>query len=236
MAIKKSKDKQWTDPKKVIKINKSMFEINNNLSKSIVKDYLSRRPVSQSKALTIYEPPPTQDQVRLAAQSRIKKDPTARGVARKMFKDIKKYNRNIGATAKTIGTSIGSKITPIINSRAGKVAARGGKLLGKIVKGATWSGPKKLRNFTKALPTAIKRTGLFGTVLLGATAMLGLGMMKGAMNQSRDIVYERYMQDQAVGKNMLNNTRLGVSAGTSRMQSYGHTTGLSNSLSRTRHG
>jgi hypothetical protein len=154
---------------------------------------------------------------------------TLAAVNRKIFKYIKRYNRNIS-------TSISKKITPIINSRAGKMAERGGYLLGKMVKGVAWSGPRKLKKLASALPTTIKRAGLFGTVLLGATAMFGIGMMKGAMNQSRDIVYERYMQDQAIGKNMLNNTRLGVSAGTSRMQTYGHTTGLSNSLSRTRHG
>ena len=136
-------------------------------------------------------------------------------------------------------TSIGklkNRLNPQIKTRAAKALKKGGPFLGNVVKGVAWDGPRKLKNLAKALPAPIKKAGLFGTVLLGATAMFGIGMMKGAMNQSRDIVYERYMQDQAVGKNMLNNTRLGLSAGTSRMQTYGHTTGLSNSLSRTRHG
>jgi hypothetical protein len=90
----------------------------------------------------------------------------------------------------------------------------------------------------RAIPTAIRKGGIFkaGAIGVGAVAMLGVSILKGAMNQSRDIVYDRYMQDQSMSKNLLNSTRLGLASGTSRMQNYGSTTGLSNALSKSRHG
>lgn len=107
-------------------------------------------------------------------------------------------------------------------------AAKGTKMLGKGLLGGAKLGARAYRS----TPRPVK----VGGMIAGAVAMLGVSMLKGALNQSREIVYERYMQDAAVSKNMLNNTRLGLASGTSRMQNYGSTMGLSNAMSRTRHG
>lgn len=135
-----------------------------------------------------------------------------------------------------LGTRVGKEISVVspyarkAGRMAGKVgmgpiklASRAGNLFSKISKGAS------------KIPSPIRKMGVAGGLIAGATAMLGISIMKGAMNESREIVYERYMQDQAIGKNMLNNSRLGLAAGTSRMSDIGHIMGLSNSLSRTRH-
>lgn len=95
---------------------------------------------------------------------------------------------------------------------------------------------KGARRIWKKMPGKARgAVGLAG-LAVGAIAMFGAAVMKGGMNQSREIVMDRYMQDQAAGKQMLNQTRVGLSAGTSRMNAMGSTMGLSNSLSRTRHG
>jgi hypothetical protein len=116
--------------------------------------------------------------------------------------------------------------------KAGNAIGKGVSGIGKLL----LSGAKATRRGYKGIPAPIRKLGVAGGLVAGATALLGISIMKGAMNQSREIVYERYMQDQAVGKNMLNNTRMGLASGTSRMQDMGSTLGLSNSLSRTRHG
>jgi len=83
---------------------------------------------------------------------------------------------------------------------------------------------------------AIRKLGLPGLILGGAVAMLSVGLMRGAMSQGRDIIYQRYMQDQMRSRGVLNNSRVGRMSGTSQMIDYGSTQGLSNALSRTRHG
>lgn len=92
------------------------------------------------------------------------------------------------------------------------------------------------RRGIKAIPKPIRKMGLVGGIALGVTAMLGASVLKGAMNQGRQIAYERYMEDAATSKNVLSSTRLGNASGTNRMLGYGGTVGLANSLSRTRHG
>jgi hypothetical protein len=92
-----------------------------------------------------------------------------------------------------------------------------------IVKG----GPNMMR--------AVGTTAAWGSVALGGAAMLSAGIMKGAMGESRQILYERYMQDTRYSRNMIQNARLGNAMG-SRFDSYGSTMGLSNALSATRHG
>jgi hypothetical protein len=83
---------------------------------------------------------------------------------------------------------------------------------------------------------ALGTTAPWAGILLGTSAMLSVGIMRGAMTQSRDILYERYMQDTRYSRNMLlNASRVGVGMG-SRFDQYGSTMGLSNSLSATRHG
>jgi len=117
-------------------------------------------------------------------------------------------------------------------ARATKATGRGAVGLTKFF-GRMGSGAAKIgAGVYRSTPRPVK----FGAAAVGAVAMLGVSMLKGGMNESNDIVYERYMQDAAISKNMLNNTRLGLAAGTSRMQNYGSTMGLSNAMSRTRHG
>jgi len=125
------------------------------------------------------------------------------------------------------GKGVGKFSTKILNR-----PVKGLNSLGKLLLG----GVKSTRRTIKSIPSPIKKVGGALGLVAGATAILGITMMKGAMNQARDIVYERYMQDQAVSKNILNSSRMGLSAGTSRMQNMGATVGLSNALSRTRHG
>jgi hypothetical protein len=66
--------------------------------------------------------------------------------------------------------------------------------------------------------------------------MFGIGMMRGAINRGREIVFDRYMQDQRYSRNMLTNSRLGLASGTGKMMMGGSTMGLSNALSARRHG
>jgi hypothetical protein len=83
---------------------------------------------------------------------------------------------------------------------------------------------------------AIGTTVPWSGIVLGGAAMLTVGMMRGAMSQSRDILFERYMQDTRYSRNMLlNASRTGSGYG-SRFDQYGSTIGLSNSLSTRRHG
>jgi hypothetical protein len=75
-----------------------------------------------------------------------------------------------------------------------------------------------------------------GGFLVAGVAMMAAGMVKGFTNQSKDLVYERYVQDYRYSRNMLYTSRVGVSMGTKRARRYGSTDGLSNALSMMRHG
>ena len=75
-----------------------------------------------------------------------------------------------------------------------------------------------------------------GLLTVGAVGMLSIGIMNGINNGSKDIVLERYLQDQRFSRDILMQSRVGTSMGTSRMNQMGSTVGLSNALSRTRHG
>lgn len=89
---------------------------------------------------------------------------------------------------------------------------------------------------TNGLMTKMFRGGFKPAFALGAVAMLGIGFMNGAMSSAREAVYDRYMQDTRYSRNMLHNTRIGVSTGTSRMLNRDGTQGLSLALSKNRHG
>ena len=80
-----------------------------------------------------------------------------------------------------------------------------------------------------------RRTAVMGGLAVGTTAMVGIGVMKGMMNQAREYTYDRYTQDYTYSKNMLSNSRLTRTMG-SRMIDHNSTMGLSNSLSKIRHG
>lgn len=124
--------------------------------------------------------------------------------------------------------------------RAAKGAARASEF--------TINKTRSLRKLLMAPPAAVGRAGmniaksgvgksaLRGGFALGALGMMGVGIMKGGMNQAKDIVHERYMQDFTYSKSMLHNSRVGLASGTNRMMRRGGTMGLSNSLHKTRHG
>jgi len=133
-----------------------------------------------------------------------------------------------------------------------------------MMQGATWLGGalysggrstvSKLRvanNFRKKVGRGIGRTLSLGSptiasiarkstyagiLTLGSVSMIGVGMMRGATQQSRDIVFQRYLQDTRYSRNMMLNSRVGLASGSNSMLQYGSTTGLSNALSRSRHG
>lgn len=71
---------------------------------------------------------------------------------------------------------------------------------------------------------------------VGAVAMVGVGMMKGAQSASTELVAQRQMQDQRYARNITMMSRLGYTTGTSSMNKYNHTMGLSQALSANRHG
>ncbi len=207
---------------------KEKFLKNTSTSKAMVPY------VPKSTALTIYNPnaqklpmykPTRMENISNYFASQLKKESQA----------IVDMPREIGRKVGSFGRKMYSPFRPVVSKAAQTrpIAAiqrslrKGNPLL---------RGAKALRRTVKSIPGPVRKAGLAGGLIAGATAMLGLAVMKGAMNQSREIVYERYMQDQAVGKNILNNTRMGLAAGTSRMQNMGSTIGLSNALSRTRHG
>lgn len=121
----------------------------------------------------------------------------------------------------------------------GNTIQRPSKALGSVVsKGpkAMVRGAKAFRRGIKAIPKPIRRMGMVGGVALGLTAMLGVSVLKGAMNQGQQTAYDRYMRDQATLQGTLGSTRVGNASGTNRMLGYGGTVGLSNALSKTRHG
>lgn len=129
-------------------------------------------------------------------------------------------------------------------------ATRGyGKLLGKNIKrGATYASTskigrtvKKASNFSgKAMGKVFnpKVRGILGVggLLTAGAAMVGVGLMRGAINGAQDIVAERYMQDQRFARNIVMNTRVGRAASNARSNRYGHLDGLSQALSAGRHG
>lgn len=84
--------------------------------------------------------------------------------------------------------------------------------------------------------TAAGRVTLPMGLAVGAVAMIGVGMMKGLTNASREIVAERQLQDQRYARNITMMSRLGYNVGTRRMNRYNNTAGLSQALSANRHG
>jgi len=95
----------------------------------------------------------------------------------------------------------------------------------RIVRGTGWLAKQGYRLGTSTPALA-----------LGAVSMMGLSVMKGGMNQAKDIVHERYMQDYTYSTSMLHNSRVGLTSGTNRMLNRAATQGLSNALHKTRHG
>lgn len=97
--------------------------------------------------------------------------------------------------------------------------------------------PKKPPSWMQKTMMGAAKTAGYGSLLtVGAAGMLTVGVMNGINNASKDIVLERYLADQRFARDMLLQSRVGLSMGTNQMNRFGSTMGLSNSLSRTRHG
>lgn len=119
--------------------------------------------------------------------------------------------------------------------RLGRKFRRIGEEVGKIGKAHPRTAAF-VKGGAKLGGAAMRKVGVPTLLGVGALGMVGVGMMRGAMNQGRDIVFDRYMQDQRYSRNILTNSRLGRSAGTRNMNRYGSTQGLSQALSASRHG
>lgn len=124
-----------------------------------------------------------------------------------------------------------SKISRTLNSVEGRYRKfRLGRIKSKL--------KKTQANATSSLSNRVKwgrRIGTYGGVMVGTVGMIGIGVMKGMMNQASDYNSDRYAQNYNYTKNLLANSRLARTMG-SPMIDHGSTMGLSNSLSRTRHG
>jgi len=91
-------------------------------------------------------------------------------------------------------------------------------------------------NALAAARSPLGKTALRGGFALGALSMVGINIMKGGMNEAKEIVHERYMQDYTYSRSMLHNSRIGLASGTNTMLNKGGTQGLTLGLSKTRHG
>lgn len=124
-----------------------------------------------------------------------------------------------------------SRISRTLNSVEGRYRKfRLGRIKSKL--------KKTQANATSSLSNRVKwgrRIGTYGGAMVGTVSMIGIGVMKGMMNQASDYNSDRYAQNYNYTKNLLANSRLARTMG-SPMIDHGSTMGLSNSLSRTRHG
>jgi hypothetical protein len=77
--------------------------------------------------------------------------------------------------------------------------------------------------------------GVLGKLAMGATAMTSVISMN-MKKMSYGGIIGRFLQDSAVGKNMINNSRLGLSVGTSRLRSNNINGATSLALGKLRHG
>lgn len=150
---------------------------------------------------------------------------TGKGVIR----DLK--NPKIKNIYQSIKPKPTSKISRTFNSAEGRYRKfRLGRIKSKL--------KKTQANATSSLSNRVKwgrRIGTYGGAMVGTVSMIGIGVMKGMMNQASDYNSDRYAQNYNYTKNLLANSRLARTMG-SPMIDHGSTMGLSNSLSRTRHG
>ena len=110
-----------------------------------------------------------------------------------------------------------SRMHKIAQTRVGQKTGSTIRKTGRILGGATrWAMP--------------------GLLSVGAIGITLTGIMNGINNASRDYVLERYMADQRFSRDILLQSRVGLSMGTNKMNRMGSTMGLSNALSKTRHG
>lgn len=167
------------------------------------------------------------------------------------FKSAGIFRRTVSAAQQTFNKS--TIKNDLLVKGARKLFSRGGKntigvggepLKKNLGASARAVGRNKIDRGTGRRPSAFRRGALSigktlavpSLITVGAVGMMGLSIMNGANNAAKDIIFERYMADQRFSRDMLLQSRLGTAMGTNRMNKYGSTVGLSNSLSRTRHG
>lgn len=109
------------------------------------------------------------------------------------------------------------------------IKSKPAQLVGRGTKGLFYTAPRKIIR-------GVGKVGPVGLLSVGATAMMGVGIMNGMNNAAKDYVLERYMADQRFSRDILLQSRVGLSMGTNKMNRMGSTMGLSNALSKTRHG
>lgn len=95
---------------------------------------------------------------------------------------------------------------------------------------------RKNNTFVRRVGRTSIRKAFSAGLVLGTVSLLGVALMKGVLNTASQIVAQRHIQDQRYARNITMMSRLGFSYGTSSMNRYGHTIGLSQALSRNRHG
>lgn len=179
--------------------------------------------------------------------------------AKKVFTDSKVKNDVLLKTAGKVGqgydsisSNVGYGISRMSSGLRRSKFMRGakratqrwvGEPIGKATKGASKQYhklPSPVRQYAGrvagTIGAASKGVVGLGVLGVGATAMMGLGIMNGMNNAAKDILLERYMQDQRYSRNMLLQSRVGLAMGTNSMNRMSSTMGLTNSLSRTRHG
>lgn len=151
---------------------------------------------------------------------------------------VKAVGKGLGAAGRGVGryTSMGwGKTGAALTKKAmatstGRIAAKGAR------SGLNVTRRIASNNIAKGIGSTVAKSGMLGGIALGAVAMIGVGIMKGAANASREIVAERAVQDQRYARNITMMSRLGYTSGTNRLQRYGHTVGLSQALAANRHG
>lgn len=115
------------------------------------------------------------------------------------------------------------------DTKYSKVGRWTGKMAGKVASGVN-------KGIVRPLGALTRGKGLLGLLTVGAVGMMATGIMRGAMNASNDIVMERYMQDQRYSRNIMMNSRVGLSTGTQTMNRHGNLNGLALALHTGRHG
>ena len=148
------------------------------------------------------------ERIRTATRIAVRRDPVANHVRRMM-------------------TGKAPRTTAVLTS-----PFRGGAKL----TGVAGRGLQKLTRMTPKFVRSAGKLGIAGGLVLGGIAMVGFGMMRGAARAASDVVTRRKIQDQRFARNITMMSRLGYTSGTSSMDRFGHTVGLTQALSANRHG
>lgn len=142
------------------------------------------------------------------------------------------FSPTVGSTREGIAEGIKRGSSKIIGKKPTMKIGAASRGIGRTTKGAG----KFLRGLTNTrIGGTVGKAVKFGILGVGAVSMLSTSILKGAMDTAKEQKYERYMESQARVKGVLNKSRTpkGMSNNSISRQS---TIGLSNALSKTRHG